>query len=115
MAGSGPCRHGGLAADGSRCLHEVHEFRIADLALQKARGNLAAVEDEESISDAVRVCDVVRDEDDVLAFIASAFDEFQDLLGLRQGQGRGRLVEDEQSRLEVEGAGNGHAFLFASG
>ncbi len=58
---------------------------------------------------------VVGDQDHTEAGVAGRGDVLEDHTGLLDAEGRGRLVEYEDLRPEIDGAGDGHALPLAAG
>ena len=100
---------GDMLHEGDQLLGGVH------LGLRRLQRDAAAVEHDETVGDVVDVMDVVADEQDRAAAGAHRADEAEDLLGLGQRQRGGRLVEDDQVGLVVDGAGDGDALALAAG
>ena len=100
---SSPARlsSGSLGAAG----HQPDELGLVDLALGVRAQHLPAVEDDEAIADGVGVMGVVRDEDHGHAALPRLQHVAQHDAGLLDAERRGGLVQDQDTRAEVDGAG----------
>ncbi len=65
------------------------------------------IERHDAIADVEDVVHAVADEDDADAVILEAADEIENLANLLDGESGGRLVHDNQARIESGGAGDG--------
>ena len=61
------------------------------------------------------VVEVVRDDHDAETLLAEAADEREHLLGLRHAEGGGRLVEDDELRVPLDGLRDGDGLALAAG
>src|SRR5260221_5735510 len=75
----------------------------------------AAREHDDIISHRYRLLQVVRDQDDGLTGVARTPDLSEDLLGLADREGGGRLVEDQAARAIDDGPRNRDGLLLAAG
>ena len=67
------------------------------------------------VSDRQRLLQVVHDQDDRLPRVSRAPDLIEHLLGLADGERRGRLVEDQAARPVNDGAGDRDSLFLAAG
>ena len=98
-------RHGGVGRrDPGNLRRLAGSDRVDDLVLRHLRAReQARVAPEpkhgDAIGDLEDVVEVVRDQDDREALLAEPLDEREHLLGLRDAERRGRLVEDDELRV----------------
>src|SRR5439155_17066101 len=86
-----------------------------DLRLFVGPEALAAVQDDEAVTDRIRVMRIVGDEDDRDPAFTRLQDVLQNDAGLLDAERRGRLVEDQHARAEVDGAGDRDRLTLAAG
>ena len=72
---------------------------------------LAVAQHGEAVADLVDLVEEVRDEEDRDALLLERADDAEELGDLVGVEARGGLVEDEQLRLHVDGAGDRHELL----
>src|SRR6476659_3737011 len=89
--------------------HHARQLGQADVRLVEVTEALATFEEEETISNRVRVVWGVGDEDDAEALISRLKNVLENDPGLFDTEGRGRLVENQQPRPEMHGASDSHA------
>src|SRR5690242_8355522 len=94
--------------------HGGDQILVADLRLAELGNDAAAIEDDEAGRRVIDVEDVVVDEDRRLALVAQALDEVEHALSLLDRKAHGRLVEDDEVGVEIEGADEGDALLLAA-
>src|SRR3712207_4960158 len=95
--------------------HHRGELLAGDLALAEVPHAAAAVEQQEPVTDRVRVVRVVGDEHDADALVAGLRDVAEHHAGLLDPQRRGRLVEDQHPGTEVHGPGDRHRLPLPTG
>ena len=71
---------------------------LADVAAQAQHGD--------AVGDREDVAEIVRDEDDREPLLREPLDELEHLMGLRDAERRGRLVEDHELRVPHHGLGD---------
>src|SRR5271165_1977350 len=76
--------------------------------------DLAAIEHVKPVDDRIDVEDVVVDEDRRLADFLDVADEVEGLLGLAEREAHGRLVQDDELGLKMEGARDRDPLLLAA-
>ena len=88
---------------------------VWSISLLRERADaLPAVQHDEAVADGVGVVRVVRDEDDAHAALARLQDVLQDDARLLHSEGRGRLVEDQHARAEVDRPRDRHRLPLAA-
>ena len=87
----------------------------ANFVARRLERDRPAVEHDEAVGDVEDMVDVVADEQDRAAARPHLPHEVEDLGGLGQRERRGRLVEDDEVGLLVDGAGDRHALALAAG
>ena len=88
------------------CRDRVDDFLLRDLRAPEQACVAPEPKHGDAIGDREDVVEVVRDQNDGEALLAEPLDEFEHLLGLRDPERRGRLVEDDELRVPHHGAGN---------
>ena len=94
--------------------HQIGDFLAAFLAFAEIGGQGAPDEDGEMVADGQRMDDVVGDEDDGDALLARLQNDAQHMRRLFDAERRGRLVEDQYPRAEMDGARNGQRLPLAA-
>ena len=79
-----------------------------------ARGP-AETQDDDPVGDLEDIGEVVADHDDPEAALAQATNQLQHLFGLRHAQRRGRLVQEDDTRLPEQRASYGHLLTLTAG
>ncbi|MCY1224178.1 hypothetical protein D9M72_363240 [compost metagenome] len=95
--------------------HLGGELVEGDVLLFVVADRLAALEQQEPVTDGEGVVRVVGDEDDAQAAVAGLQDVAQHHAGLLHAEGRRRLVKDQHLRAEVHGPCDRHALAFTAG
>ena len=87
-------------------LHVPADHQRRELVLGRGRralaDDLAAAEHGDRVGDRLDFLELVRDEDDRRPAVPQLADDAEQLLGLRRGEHRRRLVEDQHVRLPDE-------------
>ena len=99
-------RSGVAAVDGEvdfAADHHLGEVLLVCVGWLAAPDHLAAPNDRDSIGDLEDFVQLVADEDDGVALTPQLAKDREDLLRLLRCQYRGRLVEDEDARVAVQG------------
>jgi hypothetical protein len=91
-----------------------HAFKVC-VGARELTHDAATRKHDHLVSDRQRLLEVVHNQDNGLAGVASAADLIEHLLGLANGERGGRLVEDQAARSVNDGAGDRHGLLLAAG
>src|ERR1700757_1122397 len=94
---------------------ELHDPIEVGIGTRELSDDLAAREHDDIIRHRHRLLEVVRDEDNGLTGVPCMPDLSEDLLGLADREGSGRLVEDQAARAIDDGPRNRDGLLFAAG
>src|SRR3954453_17462274 len=94
---------------------ELDDPGPVDLGDRYVGGDASQVQGGHPVGDLEDVDHVVGDEDDGVAGVGQPADEVEHLAGLRDAQGGGRLVEDDELGLPENGLGDGDGLALAAG
>jgi hypothetical protein len=86
--------------------HRGDQVVVVELVHARRAGELAVAQDRHPVADLEHLLEVVGDVHDGVALVAEAVDAGEQRLGLRFGERRRRLVEDQHSRVLAEHLGD---------
>jgi hypothetical protein len=91
-----------------------HAFKVCVSARELTHDTTSRKHDH-FVSDRQRLLEIVHNQDNGLAGLASAADLIERLLGLANGERCGRLIEDQAARSVNDSAGDRDGLLLAAG
>ena len=86
--------------------HQLDHRVVVDLVALERADQLAVAQHDDAVAGLDDLVQAVRNEDDRDALRLEAGDDLEQLLGLGERQARGRLVEDDEARVEAQRLGD---------